>query len=527
MITAVKPPEAAVRKKTHAVLLSATWLTIALAACGSSSSDPTPTPPPPPPPPPSATIALHLTSNSVSIDQDDDGVVSGTITRGGNYSGDVTISVSGTPLGVTAASQTLAGESSSATVQLHVASSTAEGAYSLVVRASGTGVPPDSGTVVLTVIPAVTSSVGVTLGSSILAIASSTQATAVVRDPRGTTIVRDISWGSSNPAVATITAGGLVTAIAPGTAVVSANAEGIVGSAQLTVSPPAVGSVNVSLSAPSLVAGSKGAATATVRDNSGSILVGRGVVWTSSNPAVATVDSTGAISAVVPGTAAITASSGGVSGSSLLTVTAPGPSSVTVTIANPAVTVGSITSATGVVRDINGSVLIGSPVIWSSSSPSIASITSLGIITAIAPGTTSITGTSGGLSGTALLTVTPAPVSTVTVSLGSSTVSPGSSTQATAITRDALGNTLIGRTVTWGSSNQSVATVSATGLVTTLSIGAVTITATSEGKSGVASLTVSQPTPAGATAICKDGTYSYSATRSGTCSHHGGVAIWL
>lgn len=33
--------------------------------------------------------------------------------------------------------------------------------------------------------------------------------------------------------------------------------------------------------------------------------------------------------------------------------------------------------------------------------------------------------------------------------------------------------------------------------------------------------------PAGASAICRDGTYSYSRSRRGTCSHHGGVAQWL
>ncbi|MFI5702371.1 DUF3761 domain-containing protein [Streptomyces xanthochromogenes] len=37
----------------------------------------------------------------------------------------------------------------------------------------------------------------------------------------------------------------------------------------------------------------------------------------------------------------------------------------------------------------------------------------------------------------------------------------------------------------------------------------------------------SQQAPAGATALCNDGTYSYSAHRRGTCSHHGGVATWL
>lgn len=33
--------------------------------------------------------------------------------------------------------------------------------------------------------------------------------------------------------------------------------------------------------------------------------------------------------------------------------------------------------------------------------------------------------------------------------------------------------------------------------------------------------------PPGASAICRDGTYSFSQSRRGTCSHHGGVATWL
>jgi hypothetical protein len=44
---------------------------------------------------------------------------------------------------------------------------------------------------------------------------------------------------------------------------------------------------------------------------------------------------------------------------------------------------------------------------------------------------------------------------------------------------------------------------------------------------GLAAPTASRDAPPGATALCKDGTYSFSQTRSGTCSHHGGVAQWL
>jgi hypothetical protein len=40
------------------------------------------------------------------------------------------------------------------------------------------------------------------------------------------------------------------------------------------------------------------------------------------------------------------------------------------------------------------------------------------------------------------------------------------------------------------------------------------------------STTVDKSNPSGATAKCRDGTLSYSASRRGTCSHHGGVAVW-
>lgn len=84
----------------------------------------------------------------------------------------------------------------------------------------------------------------------------------------------------------------------------------------------------------------------------------------------------------------------------------------------------------------------------------------------------------------------PAAVASVAVQPGTATLSPQQTQQLTATVRDAQGNTLTGRTVTWSSDAQAVATVSTSGLVTAVRGGTARITATSEGQSGSATMTV-------------------------------------
>ena len=100
------------------------------------------------------------------------------------------------------------------------------------------------------------------------------------------------------------------------------------------------------------------------------------------------------------------------------------------------------------------------------------------------------TGNPGGTSDTAVVTVTPAAVASVTLSPPSATVLVGQTVQLSATTKDSAGNVLSGRTVTWTSGNSSIAAVSASGLVTGVGLGSATITATSEGQSSTASITV-------------------------------------
>src|SRR5256885_8754560 len=87
------------------------------------------------------------------------------------------------------------------------------------------------------------------------------------------------------------------------------------------------------------------------------------------------------------------------------------------------------------------------------------------------------------------VTAVTVPVATVTVSPASASVPAGQTAQLTATPKDASGNSLTGRTITWASSNTSVATVSSSGLVRGVVAGSATITATSETEGGASAVT--------------------------------------
>src|SRR5438309_1094702 len=84
-----------------------------------------------------------------------------------------------------------------------------------------------------------------------------------------------------------------------------------------------------------------------------------------------------------------------------------------------------------------------------------------------------------------------AVVAATTVSPAAPTVQVGQTVQLAATPKDANGNPLSGRVVTWSSNNTAVATVDGNGLVTGVTAGSAIVTATSEGQSGTASVTVS------------------------------------
>ncbi len=151
---------------------------------------------------------------------------------------------------------------------------------------------------------------------------------------------------------------------------------------------------------------------------------------------------------------------------------------------------GSTVQLTAIPEDDRGRTLRGRPVDWVSSDNSRATVNNSGLVTGRGAGVVTIEARISGRVGSARVTVRPAPVATVQVVPDSVDVHVGDTVQLRAVVRDANGNELSGRAVTWSSSNPSRATVSSAGVVTGLDLGMVTITARSEGQSGTGSVRV-------------------------------------
>jgi hypothetical protein len=141
-------------------------------------------------------------------------------------------------------------------------------------------------------------------------------------------LTQQVSWTSDNTGIATVTPTmGLVTAVAPGTANISATLSGVTGSSSLTVQSTILTGIAITPSKSWSLLASKQmqfSATAEYGDATISDLT-QTASWSSSVPTVATVNSKGLVVAVAVGTTTITASFGGGNGSMALTVTATPP----------------------------------------------------------------------------------------------------------------------------------------------------------------------------------------------------------
>ena len=217
---------------------------------------------------------------------------------------------------------------------------------------------------------------------------------AEVRDQRGAVMTGvTVDWSSSATAVATVSATGLVTAIGNGGATVTATAGEASAAVEITVEQVAVA---LSLEPDSLrfaALGDTAVITATGSDANGHPMEDADVAWSSDDTSVATVSSSGVVTAVAKGSAHIMAAAGSVSASAFVNVDVV---ELSISVAPQRLhlrAVGDTATLTAMVADANGQPIETATVTWASADPNVATVSSSGLVTAVAFGTTDVTAT--------------------------------------------------------------------------------------------------------------------------------------
>ena len=307
------------------------------------------------------------------------------------------------------------------------------------------------------------------------------------------------TWSSNTGAVSVSNdvtdAGAAYAAIANGSANVSACTGSICGSTAVTVGPPALVSIAVTPANPTVSEGwsIKFTATGSYTDGSTNPLTSS-ATWNSSDQGVATISSAGLATGQYMGNATISATVGSITGNANLTVAQPVVVSLAVNPTTLFMTPGTTLPVQAIATLSNGftQLLEGPGVAWSLNGPAIATVSSIGNVTAQQDGVATVVAKSGSLSASATLVV--ASVTTLNIIPPTVSMAPGETTQFRAIASLADGTTQdVTAAVTWSTLQPGIAATSGAGLVNAVTNGSTTVSALGTGFSGSANVNVSQP----------------------------------
>jgi uncharacterized protein YjdB len=359
-----------------------------------------------------------------------------------------------------------------------------------------------SGATRLTVTAPVLVSIAVTPGNPMVPKGETEQfvATGTYSDTSTQNITSQVVWASASTSVATITSAGIATGAETGSSTISATDGSITGTTILDVSPAVLESITISPDNPEVAAGItvQFKATGTYSDSSTQDLTAQSF-WASDTPSVATVSNTagsqGLTTTKAMGMAMITAAVGNVTGMAMLMVDPAALVSIAVTTADLSLAKGLSEqfTATGTYTD-NSTAVITSNVTWSSASTSVATVSASGLAKGVSTGTSGITASLAGITGTKVLTVLPPILESIAVTPGTFSLTKGKTEQFAATGTYSDGSTQnLTNEVIWASAAKSVATISNSGLATWVSAGTTQITATEGSVSSAAKLTTLAP----------------------------------
>lgn len=232
--------------------------------------------------------------------------------------------------------------------------------------------------------------------------------------------------------------------------------------------------------------------TAAAKDDQGTILTGHLFTWTSSDASVATVSSNGTIVPVAVGVATIAATSpNGIAASSGVTVVRNPVAAITLLPNTLALDRGASRAIQAIVDDSVGNRVSPTVLAWTSTDPTIASVSATGAITGVSSGTATVSAAADERSAAVSVVVRePPPVASVILTPDRFTLSPGQALPLQTTALSAAGETLVGHVTTYASATPGLVAVSSSGRVTALAPGNATVTATVEGRSASLALTV-------------------------------------
>ena len=302
---------------------------------------------------------------------------------------------------------------------------------------------------------------------------------------------KTVSWATSNAAIASVSDKGLVTAISEGEATITASAGGksAVCKVAVTKSTIPVTGITLNESVLDLTESETFQLTATV---SPSDATDKTVSWATSNAAIASVSDKGLVTAISEGEATIAASIGNIFAVCKVTVTKTTipVTGITLNKSSLELTESETFQLTAMVSPSDAT---DKTVSWATSNAAIASVSDKGLVTAISEGEATIAASIGNIFAVCKVTVTKTtiPVTGITLNKSSLELTESETFQLTATITP---SDATDKTVSWTTSNAAIASVSGEGLVTAISEGEATITASAGGKSAVCQVTVSAAT---------------------------------
>ena len=311
--------------------------------------------------------------------------------------------------------------------------------------------------------------------------------TVTLKNGAGQTLTgRTLNWRSLNEAVATVDArSGLVTAVSSGATTIVVSAGGKEATASLKVLLPILSIVATPDSFDLPLTTTRQVTVQLIGPN-GTALTNRALAWSSENPGIAVVSTSGVVTAVSSGTTTISVTAGTKTATVRVRVIGEPVSTVRITPSQTVqiLRVGQSKQLLAECLNASQQVLTGRTITWNSNNPVVASVNGSGLVTANVVGSANIQATCDNrVSAGITMQVTLVPVSSVTISPSSLTIADGTAGQLLATARDSAGNVLSlqGRQVVWTSNNIPVAQVSSQGVVSGNSVGTAEIQVSVDG----------------------------------------------